>query len=211
VGALRRFGLKDPAYAGFAGASLKLLIDIPAEQRDRFSGLNHCMEVHREGVVLAWQARVIGEKISVAVAGTKSFYADVAPHKDQAFARNRNLLQLNMINEVLPEVVSLALGRDTVGQLLSEADLNDLEARGIAIRWVGTRAVSYDGFPDLGKVYKADGTVVTNAITAKALGSGGVSNAPVAAAFSRMAMSGTMPSDVEAQKILAFADTGRTP
>jgi hypothetical protein len=147
----------------------------------------------------------------MAVAGTKAFYADVPPHKDQDFARNRNLLQLNMINEVLPEVISLALNRDTTGQTLTEADLTDLEARGIAVRWVGTRAVAYDGFPDLGKVYKADGTVLDNAITAKALGSGGVSNAPVAAAFSRLAMPGEIVPDAKTEQILAFADTSRTP
>lgn len=58
---------------------------------------SHRMEVHQEGVVLAWQARYIDEKIFIGVAGTKAFYGDQRPTKDQAFAKDRNLLQLNMI------------------------------------------------------------------------------------------------------------------
>ncbi len=142
------------------------------------------MEVHREGVVLAWQARRIGNEIFIAVAGTKAFYGNQKPQKDQAFAKNRNLLQLNMINDVLPECISIALQRDTKGQVITEEDLLILEKKNIARRWVGTRAVAYDGFPTLGEVHSANGAF-SNLRTTKDLSSGGVSFGPAAVLFSR--------------------------
>ena len=105
VGTLKKLGFTEPAYAGFAGVSLLLDIAIPAETIKAFKTFNHCMEVHGEGVVLAWQARFNDNRIFIGVAGTKSFYGDQRPTKHQAFARNRNLLQLNMINDVLPEFI----------------------------------------------------------------------------------------------------------
>jgi len=173
VGTLKKLGFNEPAYSGFAGASLMLNIPIPTKQLvEQYSKFNHCMEVHQEGVVLAWQARFRENKIFIGVAGTKAFYSDQRPHKDQAFAKDRNLLQLNMINDVLPEFISLALGRDTSGKKLTIEDLSHLEKLGIAERWVGTRSVAYDGFPTLGSVYKKD-CKITNARTTTHLGSGG--------------------------------------
>jgi len=194
VGTLKRLGFEEPAYAGFAGASLKLNIPIPVDQLEAYSNFNHCMEVHREGVVLAWQARFRDNHIFISVAGTKAFYADQKPHKDQAFAKDRNLLQLNMINDVLPQFISLALERDTTGQPLSAEDLQYLEEQGVAKRWVGTRAVAYDGFPTLGDVFYAGRTErpVENARCTTHLGSGGVSFAPAAVIFSR-ALGGRAP------------------
>ncbi|MDR3490793.1 MAG: GNAT family N-acetyltransferase [Gammaproteobacteria bacterium] len=179
VGTLQSLGFSEPAYAGFAGASLKLSIPVPADKLELYSKFNHCMEVHQEGVVLAWQARIRDNKIFIGVAGTKGFYSDVKPNKDEAFAKNRNLLQLNMVNDVLPEFMSLALGKNTKGQKLTEADLALLEEKNIAKRWVGTRAVAYDGFPTVGNVYNADGKL-SNARTTTHLGSGGASFSPAA-------------------------------
>jgi glycine/D-amino acid oxidase-like deaminating enzyme len=186
VGTLGKLGFREPSYAGFAGASLKLTIPMSADDLARFEALNHCMEVHKEGIVLAWQARVIEGAISIAVAGTKAFYSDVRPGKDEAFARDRNLVQLNMINEVLPQVISIALHRDTRGETLTAADLAILEEAGIAKRWVGVRAVAYDGFPTVGTLFSERG-LVRNARCTTGLGSGGVSFAPAIVAVSRKA------------------------
>lgn len=109
VGFLSRLGFKEPPYARFAGVSL--LLDIPAD--DKYSNFNYCMEVHQEGVILAWQARYVNGKIFIGVAGTKAYYGDQEPHEYQAFCRDRTLLQLNMVNDVLPEFISLALKKDT--------------------------------------------------------------------------------------------------
>lgn len=184
VGTLRKLGLKEPSYAGFAGVSLLLNIPIPADKLEEYSAFSHCMEVHQEGVVLAWQARFIDGKIFIGVAGTKAFYGDQRPNKDQAFANDRNLLQLNMINNVLPQFISLALGRDTHGQTLTQADMDILENNGIAKRWAGVRAVAFDGFPTLGTAYTVDGVAIDNAIVTTHLGSGGGSFGPAAVAVS---------------------------
>jgi hypothetical protein len=186
VGTLRSFGFAEPSYAGFAGASLRLSIPLNAVQVEKFADFNHTMEVHQEGVVLAWQARRIGDTISIGVAGTKAFYADQTPEIDQDFAKNRNLLQLNMINDVLPQFMSIALGRDTRGQTLTEQDLAALVDSGIAKRWVGTRAVAYDGGPTVGALYNRQG-LVPNARTTTQLGSGGGAFAPAAVDASRAA------------------------
>lgn len=188
VGTLSKLGFVEPAYAGFAGASLRLNIPVSVEQLAKVVDFNHLMEVHQEGVVLAWQARCIDDQIFIGVAGTKAFYADQAPNIDQDFAKNRNLLQLNIINDVLPQFISMALGRNTSGQKLTESDLNVLVDKGIAKRWVGTRAVAYDGFPTLGNLYvqEYDELIeVENARTTTHLGSGGGSFGPAAVVFSR--------------------------
>jgi hypothetical protein len=209
VGTLKKLGLQEPAYAGFAGASLMLTIDIPEGKVASCQSFNHCMEVHQEGVVLAWQARYRDNKIFIGVAGTKAFYSDQKPTKDQDFAKNRNLLQLNMVNNVLPEFISWALGRDTKNQTLTAEDLYALEDKGVATRWAGTRAVVYDGFPSLGCVYK-DNDKVANARCTTHLGSGGVSFAPAAIAMSRHAMETTNKSDSFTQAILQYGASTRT-
>ena len=209
VGTLNSLGFAEPAYAGFAGAALKLTIDIPQGYEQDVMNFNHCMEVHQEGVVLAWQARLRNGKIFIAVAGTKAFYADQLPHKDQAFAVNRNILQLNMINNVLPEFVSWAFGFDTQGKVLTEQDLNYLETQGVAQRWVGTRAVAYDGFPTIGLLYK-DGVVVTNARCTTHLGSGGVSFATGVVAMSKAALDESLQNDAFTQRILQYGDSSRS-
>lgn len=208
VGTLHELGFAEPAYAGFAGAALKLIIDIPAGYEQQVAHFNHCMEVHQEGIVLAWQARLREDKIFIAVAGTKAFYADQTPHKDQAFAVNRNILQLNMINNVLPEFVSWAFGYDTTGVIFTEQDLNHLEIAGIAQRWVGVRAVAYDGFPTLGRLYKA-GMPVANARCITHLGSGGVSFAPAVTLMSRAACD-SLVHDEFTQRILECGSSLRT-
>jgi len=187
VGELNRLGFHEPAYARFAGASLMLNIPIPLQKLDAFKKLNHYMEVHQEGVVLAWQARFKDNKIFIGVAGTKAFYGDKKPDIQQAFAKNRNLLQLNMINEVLPECISLALGKNTKGQSLTDSDLTCLEQKNIAIRWVGSRAAAYDGFPTVGSLYNKEHTKIKNARTTTHLSSGGVSFSLISVKSSRKA------------------------
>jgi hypothetical protein len=172
VGTLERLSLNEPAYAGFAGASLSLNVDIPEQEKEFYEKFGHYMEVHKEGVVLAWQARIRDGEIFVGVAGTKAFYGDVEPKLDHPFAKDRNLLQLQMINDVLPHIVSLALRRDTTGQTLKAKDLEELVKAGIAVRWVGRRSVVYDGFPTIGRVYRK-GRAISNAQTVTHLGSGG--------------------------------------
>lgn len=172
VGTLEKLGFIEPAYAGFAGASLSLEVPVSEVQAQEFEGFNHYMEVHKEGVVLAWQGRMRDGKVFLGGAGTKAFYGDVSPHKDEMFARTNNLLQLNMFNDVLPKLVSMALGRNTMGQRLTMEDMEQLEQQGFAKRWVGRRAVAFDGFPTVGLLYFG-GHMVKNAQVTTHLGSGG--------------------------------------
>jgi hypothetical protein len=210
VGTLRKLGLKEPAYAGFAGVSLLLDIPLPADKVAEYSTFSHCMEVHQEGVVLAWQARFIDGKIFIGVAGTKAFYGDQRPNKDQAFAKNRNLLQLNIVNNVLSDIISLALGRNTKNQILTQADMDFLEQKNIAKRWAGIRSVVFDGFPTLGMAYSADGTVLDNAIVTTHLGSGGVSFGPAAVAISSSQLDGTFTQSPLVKSVLHFGEATRT-
>jgi glycine/D-amino acid oxidase-like deaminating enzyme len=204
VGTLRKFGFNEPAYAIFAGAALRLSFRVSDDMLEKYKSFNHYMEVHQQGVVLAWQAGKRGPELSIAVAGTKAFYGDQVPTAEQDFAKNRNLLQLNMINNVLPELISAALGRNTHGQELTEADLQQLVSSGKAIRGVGSRAVAYDGFPTLGRVYQ-NGVPVANARVTTGLGSGGVSFAPAAVQASQSVdTSGDHP-------VLAYASSKRKP
>jgi len=184
VGSLKKFGFKEPAYAGFAGVSLLLTIPVPEDRISEYSSFSHCMEIHTDSVDPAWQARFIDGNVFIGIAGTKAFYGDQRPTKDQAFAKNRNVLQLNLINEILPECISFAFGRNTKVKELTFDDLTALEQRNIAKRWAGTRAVVFDGFPTLGKAVHKDGTEVENAIITTHLGSGGVSFGPAAVAIS---------------------------
>ncbi len=185
-----------------------LNIPIPEDLLEQYSTFNHCMEVHQEGVVLAWQARFRDNKIFIGVAGTKAYYSDQKPHKDQGFARNRNLLQLNMINDVLPEFVSLALGRNTKNKKLEEKDLIDLEAMNIAERWAGIRAVARDGFPTLGLVYNST-SVVENARCTTHLGSGGVSFSPATVFASRSILNKRNTEDTLTQEVLRYGSSNR--
>ncbi len=209
VGTLKKLGFKEPAYAGFAGVSLQLTIPISEDKIEVYKTFNHCMEVHQEGVVLAWQARFLNGNIFIGVAGTKAFYGDQQPTKDHAFAKDRNLLQLNMINNVLPEFISLALGRDTKGCVLAQADMDRLEQHGIARRWAGVRAVVFDGFPTLGSAYIKEGYKVTNALITTHLGSGGASFGPAAVYVSNASREHDTKLNVLVKKVLAFAQSNR--
>jgi hypothetical protein len=164
------------------------------------------MEVHNEGIVLAWQARFKENNIFIGVGGTKAFYSDKQPNKDEEFAKNRNLIQLNMINNVLPDFISLAYGYDTKGKRLSFEELSLLEDKGIVRRWVGRRAVTYDGFPTIGSLY-CNNRKVSNARCTTHLGSGGVSFGPGAVFISRSSEQGSNNAFV--QKILMYADSRR--
>jgi hypothetical protein len=210
VGTLTTLGFDEPAYAGFAGASLLFNIPIPADKLEQYKQFNHCMEVHQEGVVLAWQARFRDNKIYIGVAGTKAFYGDKKPHKDEEFATNRNLLQLNMVNDVLPEFISLALGRNTHGQKLDANDLRALEDARVVQRWAGTRAVAYDGFPTLGPLYNSAGEI-QNAHCTTHLGSGGVSFALAVVAVSRCGIFGRARAPTPlVEKVLEYGNSKRS-
>lgn len=206
VGTLKKLGFNEPSYAGFAGASLLITVPLSKDQIEMYKNFSHCMEVHNEGIVLAWQARFKENTIFIGVAGTKAFYGDVQPNKDEAFAKNRNLVQLNMINNVLPEFISLACGYDTHGKGLSAEELFSLENKGIARRWVGRRAVAYDGFPTMGSLYRGI-LKVNNARCTTHLGSGGVSFGPGAVFVSRASELDNEDSFI--QKILNYADSRR--
>lgn len=206
VGTLCRFGFEEPAYAGFAGPSLNLNIPLSSEQVETYKSFSHCMEVHKVGIVLAWQARCLENNLLLQAAGTKAFYGDQAPHINEAFAINRHLVQLNMMNDVLPEMVSIAFGRDTKGMNLSLKDLQELEQKGFLGRWVGRRAVAYDGFPTLGSLY-SNGIRVKNARCTTHLGSGGVSFGPASVLVSRSCEKSD--NDPFIVKILEYADSRR--
>lgn len=178
VGTLTRLGIKEPSYTGFAGVSLRLTIPIPLEERPKYEAFNHCMEVHQEGIVLAWQARYVDGNIVIGGAGTKALYGEETPTTDQAFALTNNLKQLQMFNDVLPQFISKALGRSTKGETLTYADMEFLEANKIAKRWAGRRAVAFDGVITAGPAYTAEGIRIEYATITKDLGSGGVSSGP---------------------------------
>ena len=210
VGTLKTLGFNEPSYARFAGPSLVLNIPLPVSLREKYSKLSHCMEVHQEGVVLAWQVRSLGDHVLIGVAGTKAFYADKQPLVTQQFARNRNLLQLNIINNVFPELISQALDKDTKSMKLSEDDLTLLEKNKIARRWVGTRAVAYDGFPTLGDLYlQKNGNKILNARATTHLGSGGVSFSLGAVDLSRKSRLATEKRSKLEVDVLNYASTLR--
>lgn len=206
VGTLENLGFNEPSYAGFAGASLLINIPLSKDQIEKYKNFSHCMEVHNEGIVLAWQARFKEDKIFIGVAGTKSFYGDKQPNKDEAFGKNRNLVQLNMVNNVLPNFISLAFSYNTEAKALSVEELASLENKGIARRWVGRRAVAYDGFPTIGSLY-CNNCKVNNARCTTHLGSGGVSFGPGAVFISRA--SEMHNNDSFIQKILNYSDSRR--
>ncbi len=207
IGTLHKFGFDEPAYAGFAGPVLLLNIPLSPDQLRTYKSFSHCMEVHKVGIVLAWQAKFDEDKIYIGVAGTKAFYGDQLPTIDQDFARNRHLVQLNMVNDVLPDMVSLAFGYDTKGKQLAFADILALEDKGILQRWVGRRAVAYDGFPTLGALY-TQGRKVSNARCTTHLGSGGVSFSHAAVQMSR---SCEHIENEFTEKVLRYADSRRHP
>jgi len=207
VGTLHSLGFNEPDYAAFAGPSLLLSIPLRDDQIDQYRNFSHCMEVHKEGITLAWQARLRDRSIFIGVAGTKSFYGDKRPKIDEEFAKNRHSVQINMINDVLPEFISLAQGVDTRGKILSEDELSSLVDAAIARRWVGRRAVAYDGYPTLGSLYRGD-LKVANARCTTHLGSGGVSFSPGAVFMSRLADQEIQDPFVE--KILKYSDSRRT-
>ncbi len=205
VGTLKRLGFDEPAYAGFAGASLHLSIPLSSEQLDIYKNFNHCMEVHKVGIVLAWQARCKDNQLLLHVGGTKAFYGDKAPQIHEAFATNRHLVQLNMLNDVLPEMVSIACDRNTKASQLTLDDLSQLENKKILHRWVGRRAVAYDGFPTLGALF-INGHKINNARCTTHMGSGGVSFAPAAVQVSQ---NFEQTDDPFTMKVLQYADSRR--
>jgi hypothetical protein len=207
VGTLQRFGFDEPAFAEFAGPSLVLNIPLSSAEIERFRNFSHYMEVHKVGIILAWQARFKEDRIIIGVAGTKAFYGDQQPTIDDDFAKNRHLVQLNMVNDVLPEIISIACGFDTHGVQLLAKEIAALECKGILRRWVGRRAVAYDGFPTLGPLYHR-GSKVKNARCTTHLGSGGVSFGPAAVLMSR---NREESSDPFTQTILQYADSRRSP
>ncbi len=213
VGTLTRLGIKEPSYTGFAGVALRLNIPLSEEEIARYKNFNHCMEVHQDGVVLAWQARYFDGKIIIAGAGTKALYGEEAPTTDQAFAKTNNLIQLQMFNDVLPQFVSKALGRPTLGQRLTQEDMKTLEDAGIAKRSAGRRAVAYDGVITAGPAYTANGERIQHATITTHLGSGGVSSGPgaVIATLSSVDPDFEFSTHPVIQNILKYSQTVRGP
>jgi hypothetical protein len=113
-----------------------------------------------------------------------------------------------MMNDVLPDLISIAFGSDTHGKIFNADELARFEENGLARRWVGRRAVAYDGFPTLGALY-SNQRKVKNARCTTHLGSGGISFGPGAVWASRQ--SGQQGSDPFVQKVLMYADSKRTP
>jgi hypothetical protein len=218
-----KLGLDEPAYAGFAGASLSLNIPISKNELENWQEYNHCMEVHKTGVCLAWQGRIRdsrkpdNKELFLGGAGTKAYYGGEEPTINEAFAKNRTLLQLQMFNDVVPQIVSLAFGKDTTGQKLTQQHMNILVEKGIAKRWVGRRGVLYDGFPIIGHLY-CKGKQVSNARGTAYFGSGGGSFALIASLVSHYALH---PEDVKSEletlglnhvflkSVLEFSDSRR--
>lgn len=189
VGTLTKLGFIEPAYAGFAGASLKLNIEVPTNLQEKYLNLNQYREIYKQDVAFGWQAKYKNGKILISVAGAKAFYGDQKPEKYHKFCTNRTLLQLNTINEISPEFMSIALRYDTKGKILDTFDLDVLVGIKVARRWAGVRAAAYDGVPTLGALHKADDkTEVSNARVTTGLGSGGVSFAPITVEISRTSM-----------------------
>jgi len=211
VGSLKKWGLKEPAYARFAGASLQLSVPISTAEQADYAQFEHGMEVHLEGVALAWQGRLQDGKLYIGVAGTKAFYGDVEPCLNEEFQRNRNLLQLNIINSIMPAIVSKALKKQTLGVELGFEDLDQLIQDGLAKCWVGSRAVAYDGFPTLGAVFKANThQVVQNAHTTTQLGSGGASFGPACVSLSqKFGLFKNTPSSEFENLVMAKASSAR--
>lgn len=214
VGTLSKMGFVEPPYAGFAGASLKLTIPLTPDELVKYANFNHCMEVCQEGIVLAWQARIREGKLFIGVAGTKAYYADQVPLREHEFSEDRNIKQLDMINGVLPQFISIALGRNTKGCKLTAADLVELERRGIAERWVGRRAVRADGFVTVdhasvakhptkseAKAENAIDTQVENCVVLTHFGSGGVSYGPAGAALGRSLFGKRVNAKVQPQLV----------
>lgn len=189
VGTLTKLGFHEPDYALFAGPSLQLFIDVSEDKIEHYQNLDCCMEVHQEGIVLAWQAKYRNSQAFLGVAGTKAFYGDKKPQLNEEFARDRHLLQLNVLNKVYWDLVSMALQRDTFGESLTFDDLDFLIDKGCAKVWVGSRAVAYDGFPTFGALYR-DSTKIDNARVTTHLGSGGVSFVFGAIKMSRLCSGG---------------------
>ncbi|MBN9287975.1 MAG: hypothetical protein BGO43_00515 [Gammaproteobacteria bacterium 39-13] len=189
VGTLNQLGFEEPAYSGFAGVSLRLRFSLPPDMIEKYRNLNNYMEVHRDKTVLAWQARCLeGKEIFIGIGGTKTYQAEKMAQKDASFVIDSNLLQLNVINDIFPEIISLMLKRDTKGQQLTALDLATLEKKGLATRWVGNRAVAFDGFPTIGALFNKQKKKILNGRCTTHLGSGGVSFSPAAVTFSRKAL-----------------------
>lgn len=215
VGALKSLGFMVPAYSGFAGPSL--LMNIPLDNVRNIPEINNYMEVHKEGVVLAWQARNKDDKLFIGAAGTNAYYADQTPHINQAFAKERNLLQLNVINNVYPTLIKnvfAELGVDVNnGQTLTDKHLSALENAGIAKRWVGVRAVAYDQYPTVGSLYTTQGNRIINASVVTHAGSGGGSCAPILVYLNSLLMRNDfdgLPSQ-QLQEAAYYARSNRTP
>ncbi|MBS0626832.1 MAG: FAD-dependent oxidoreductase, partial [Verrucomicrobia bacterium] len=115
VGTLERLGFQEPAYAAFAGSSLTLHIPLTKEEKEVHKNFSHCMEIIGDGIMLAWQARCKEDSLFIGVGGAKAFYGDKQPHINEDFAKNRNLLQLNKVNDILSHFLSLAFGYNTKG------------------------------------------------------------------------------------------------
>ena len=208
IGTLGKMGFSEPASGGFAGASLVMNIPLSPEQIISFKKLNNYMEIHQKGLVFAWQAKFNNAGIFIGVAGGKAYYSDQKPSKNQTFALTTNIIQLNLINSITPQLVTIALGRESLNEYLNIDDLNQLEQAGILKRWVGIRAVAYDGFPTLGAMY-CDSKKIDNARCTTHLGSGGAAFALASVKASRSSINQKGNFNDLISKILNFGNSKR--
>jgi hypothetical protein len=187
TGTLRKLGFHEPESVGIAGTSLKFkipLASLPPSLQKKYATLNNYMSVYQHWIHVAWQARCENDFVLIGLAGTKAFYGDVEPHTGDTFMKAENLLQLNIVNNIFPELIGSALNKVTTNTELVYNDLEVLENKQYIERWIGIRAVAYDGCPTLGVLFK-EGKPISNARTTTHLGSGGVSFAPAAVQASR--------------------------
>jgi hypothetical protein len=166
---------------------LTLTIPIPENLQSLYQRFCQFKEVHRKGIVLAWQASYDHHKKSViiGVAGTKSFHGHVRPDVNGEFALDRGLVQLQMIHSIFPHLLDLVLAEKSSNRELTIEDLKFLESTRVAQRWVGVRSVASDGFITSGYLKNQNG-IVPNATTLTHLGSGGVSFGPASVVLEEM-------------------------
>lgn len=180
VNTIPNLGIDFPAFTGFAGPSVLFDLTVPVSEladHPEYLNLDNCMEALEEDIVLAWQSKTVKVddhhvKISIGVAGSKALSGEETPNNDQVFAQTKQTKLLNMINTIYPKAISMALGKDTTGMVLTFDHLQKLAQEGIVKLWVGNRAVAVDSMFSVGQG-KIDGKPIEGVSMNTHGGSGG--------------------------------------
>lgn len=177
IGTVRRFGLFEPPHARFVGFSLKLSIPEDLVFKAGFSLDYKSNMAIRTGAVSSSVVQVgkFGEQFSLGIGGLKAFLGLDDPDLNADYAIKASLYQLNMLNKVYAPFISVCLGKNTQGTLLTSDDLNVLIKNKFLTRWTGSRACAFDGAPTVDYGYNGQGQV-DNLLIATHLSSGGVTN-----------------------------------